>query len=346
MSGGRRRAVAVASRWLLRAGLAAALATPVAALDKVVVAYRQEITSADIFIALEEGFFAQEGVEIEAVTWNGGMESLPLLAQGRIDFMPTGTFSVAYVNLIQRGGRVRLVRARGVHTAGRCDYRSFIARSELIDSGQLDDLSAIRGRRVSASRTDNAYFYWAMLLEKAGLTFDDVTLNFVATSGLQMAISRGLVDVGVQGEPALARTLESGDAKIWIPINRILPDYQASFLLFGPSLLDERPEVGRRVVAALQKAVDQYLDPAKYERNVEILARRTRMPAEEVRAMCWPGWSADGVIDRKQLDAFQRWARGEGFIDAVVASEDLVDSRFLLLPGAPDPEDRVVRPGP
>jgi ABC-type nitrate/sulfonate/bicarbonate transport system substrate-binding protein len=309
--------------------LVAAHAAPLAALDKVVVAYRQEITSADVLIALEEGYFEQAGLEVEAVQWNGGMESLPLLAQGKIDFMPTGIFSVADINLIQRGARVRLVAARSMHQTGRCDYRSFVARSELVDSGRLDGLATIKGLRVSASRTHGDYYYWATLLEEAGLTFDDVTVNVVASAGLPVAFSRGLVDVAVQGEPSLSRTLASGHGKPWIPASRVLPDRQNSFLLFGPNLLDRRPEVGRRVVAALQKAVAQYLDPAKYERNVAIFARRTRMPAEDVRAMCWPGWSPNGIIDLSQLEKFQQWARDEGFVDAIVPATDLVDQGFL-----------------
>jgi ABC-type nitrate/sulfonate/bicarbonate transport system substrate-binding protein len=309
--------------------LLGALATPLEALDKVVVAFRQEITSADIIIALEEGYFEEAGLLVEVVQWNGGMESLPLLAQGRIDFMPTGVLAVAYINLIQRGARVRLVSARSMHTTGRCDYRSFVARSDLVDSGRLGDLASIKGLRVSTSRTFTDYYYWASLLGEVGLTFDDVTLNPVATAGLPVAMSRGLVDVAVRGEPGLSRSLVDGQTKIWIPVSRVLPDGQNTFLLFGPTLLDQRPEVGRKVVAALQKAVAQYLDPARYERNVEIFARRTRMPAAEVRAMCWPGWSPRGSIDLPQLDKFQRWARSEGFIDGVIPAAGLVDDRFL-----------------
>ena len=309
--------------------LSIAVATPLGALEKVVFAYRQEITSPDVIIALEEGYFEEAGLQPEVVTWNGGMETLPLLAQGRIDFMPTGVFSVAEVNVIQRGARIRLVRARSMHTTGRCDYRSFVARSELLDSGRLRDLASIKGLRLSTSRTQTDFYYWATLLERAGLELDDVILNHIGGNGLPVALHRDLVDVGVPGEPSLAQALAGGHAKIWIPVSQILPNRQNSFLLFGPNLLDQRPEVGRKVLAALHRAVAQYLDPARYERNVEIFARHTRMPAEDVRAMCWPGWSANGVIDLPALEEFQRWARSEGFIDAVVAAAGLVDQRFL-----------------
>jgi ABC-type nitrate/sulfonate/bicarbonate transport system substrate-binding protein len=321
-----RRAALVAAAVSL---LWAAIATPLTALDKVVFAYRPEITSPDVIIAIEEGYFEEAGLETEIVTWNGGMETLPLLAQGRIDFMPTGIFSVADVNLISRGARVRLVAARSMHTTGRCDYRSFVARNELLDSGRLHDLASIKGLRVSTSRTQTDYYYWATLLEEAGLEFDDVVVNGAAAASLPVALSHDLVDVGVPGEPTLSQALATGKARIWIPVSRILPNRQNSFLLFGPNLLDQRPAVGRKVVAALQKAVTQYLDPARYERNVEIFARHTRAPADVVRAMCWPGWSPDGVIDLPGLEKFERWAHSEGFIDTVVPAEGLIDRRFL-----------------
>jgi NitT/TauT family transport system substrate-binding protein len=299
------------------------------AADKVVFNYRPEVTSADVLIALDEGFFADEGLEIESTPWKGNESMLPPLAQGKLDVVITGSFSPSHVNVIHRGARVRLVRARSVHAPGECSYDAYVARPELIDSGRLAGIETLRGLRIGTDRTSATLYLWERLLAQAGLTIDDVETVDLATNVRALALDRGLVDVVSLTEPRVYHAVSSGHGKVWRGVNDALPGHQKTFMMFGPRLLDQRRDLGSKVMRAIARATRQYVDQGKSERNVEIIARHSRMTPELVRALCWPRWSVDGRIDGPHLEAMQAWALGKGLIDAAVPTAGLVDEGFL-----------------
>ena len=321
---------AAGRRYLVAAALALALlgGDAARARDKVVVSLHFEIYAADLVIAIEEGYFAAQGLDVEIVAWSNSTSMLPALAHGEIDFSSTSSLSPSYINLIQRGAQIRLVAARSVHQVGACPYVAFVARSELIDSGRLSDLASLRGLRIATTRTAPSFYYWARLLDRAGLTTDDVVFKAVPDDLKVEAIARDLVDVATTIEPKVTRLVSSGDGKVWLPVAAATPDRQNTFLLFGPRLLHERRDLGRRVMTAYLAGRAQYLE-GKTDRNVRILAARTHLTEDEVRGMCWPAQSADPRIDPVGLEDFQKWALGEGLIDAIVPYSTLVDESFL-----------------
>ena len=126
------------------------------------------------------------------------------------------------------------------------------------------------------TRTAPSFYYWARLLERAGLTIDDVELKSVPDDLKVEAIARDLVDVATTIEPKVTRLVSSGDGKVWLPVAAATPDRQNTFLLFGPRLLHQRRDLGRRVMTAYLAGRAQYLE-GKTDRNVRILAARTHM---------------------------------------------------------------------
>lgn len=324
----RRSRTAIAGA-LLAVALGAGACAPAAGGEKVVFTFDQRITSVDLLLGIERGYFARQGLEVELATFNGTTETLPSLAQGRIDVAPTGVFGAAYLNVIGRGARVRLVAARAVHRADKCGYASFVARSALLDSGRLSDFASLRGLRIDADPTSSQYFHWSRLFGLGGLRPDEVLAIRLPTHLKLEALRSGQIDVTITTEPSVHEIVSRGVGKVWMPVGDVSPDHQNSFLLFGPRLLDERRDLGRRVMAGYLDAVRDYLREGRSERIVETVARLTRMPPEDVRQLCWPDWSTDGRIDATQLLALQEWALGLGLIDAVVPIPELVDESFL-----------------
>jgi ABC-type nitrate/sulfonate/bicarbonate transport system substrate-binding protein len=99
-------------------------------------------------------------------------------------------------------------------------------------------------------------------------------------------------------------------------------------LLFGRSLLDERPEVGERFIAAYLEAVELYAE-GKSAANVAALARHTGLEPGLVERACWMPLRADGRIDTPSVLAFQRWAVERGYLDAVEPVERFWEPRFV-----------------
>lgn len=322
-----------AARWAA-AGFAAAAVhaagcAPAEAPDKVVFVFGHRVTSIDLLSGVERGHFARHGVDVELASFEGTTETLPSLAQGRVDVAPTGAFSAAYLNVIARGAPIRIVAARAVHRPGPCSYAAVLARGELLDSGRLTDPASLRGLRIDLDRSDAQYFYWSRLFALGGLSPRDVELVALPTQMKRDALLAAAIDVTIATEPSQHGIVSSGAGRVWKHLGEIAPGRQNTFLLFGPRLLRERRDLGHRVVAAWLDAVREYVQEGKSERNVELVSRLTGMPADDVRELCWPEWSTDGRVDPVGLEELQQWALAEGLIDAVVPFDDLVDEGFL-----------------
>lgn len=299
--------------------------------DRITFRVAPRLSSFVAYLAADAGYFAAEGLKVELVAWDSPSTVIPSLAQGDLDVSTVWRLDPAYLNLIARGGRVRLVAGGMVYAAGECGYSAFLARPELLDSGRLDRLEGLRGLRVTTERTASSYYIWAKLLERAGLTFADVEVVDVPGAARAEAFSKALIDVSTTTEPGRSRMIRSGQAKVWMPVAEILPGKQSSYVVFGRRLLDERRDLGVRFLRAYQRAVADYVAEGRTPRLDEIVTRRTRIPAADLATMCWPTYSADGEVDRATLDDFQAWALGEGLIDTVLPLEAIFDAEFLRL---------------
>ncbi|MDX1382098.1 MAG: ABC transporter substrate-binding protein [Thermoanaerobaculia bacterium] len=288
------------------------------------------LTSAPLLLALDSGHFERAGLTVEVVPQTRSLSAIPPLAAGKLDVL-AAQVTPGLVNVIHRGADVRVVAARAYYGDTGCVSSAFVARADLLDSGRLASPADLAGLRLAADRSSAATYNTAMLLAAGGLSLEDVELVTVTVPLTADALANGRLDVSGASEPWLLRARAAG-ARVWLETRQILPDYQYSHLLFGPRLLRQAPDAGRRFVAAYLEGVRQYREEGKSPRNLEILARHTGHSTADLEAMCWPPISADGVVDVDQLERYQRWAKARGLIDAIVAPERLVDGRFLPSP--------------
>jgi len=287
------------------------------------------LTSAVTYLAVDQGFFAAEGLEVELVLMNRGGASLPALSSGDIDAANSGPINPRYFNVIQRGAHLRFVAARSFYDPAGCAHEAFVARTDLLDSGRLSDEASLAGLRITTERTASNYFYFSRLLALGRLTIADVELVDLPVAARLDAFDKGLIDVATATEPWVTRLVRAGKVKVWHPVSDVLPGQQVSFLIFGRRLLEERRDLGLRVLRGYAKAARHVREEGKSQRNIESLARRTRFDAEELREMCWPAVPADLRVDPRTLEEYQQWALESGLIDVVVPYEMVVDSGFV-----------------
>ena len=206
-----------------------------------------------------------------------------------------------------------------------------LVRKGLLDEGRLASGASMRGLRFSIDRAGVTALYVSLLLDRLGLTFDDFELSDVAGESRGQALDRGLIDLTVAYEPHVTRALDLGGAEVWMAGSHIAPGFQSTYVFFGERLLERQREVGQRFLRAYLRAVERYLDEAKSEALVELLARRTHFDQDLIRRMCWPPTVRDGRIDPTSLERYQAWAMTQGLIDAPLDVTKMIDTGFLPL---------------
>lgn len=284
-------------------------------------------SSGPLFIAQEEGFFAQEGLAVEFVRLDTGGGPLAALEQGEIDIAASGP-TVGFLNAVARGGQIRAVADKGNFDPAGCTYMALLARPDWIAMNPLAAPAAMQGLHISIDPTNFEAFMLDQLLAGSGLSLQDFNIADVPPPALAEAVKNHAVDLISVGDPWVTRLLDTGEMAVWQPAQEIAPHLQFGLLLYGKNLLAGDPEIGTRFLTAYLKGVRQY-NLGKTKRNIAIMAQHTNLEPELLRRACWPAMAEDGAINSDSILAFQEWAIQQGLVDRAATAAQIMDTTFV-----------------
>jgi NitT/TauT family transport system substrate-binding protein len=284
------------------------------------------LSFAPIYIAEEEGYFAEQGLKIEYVKMKEAV-AFQALARGDVDAWG-GLTAIGALNIIQRGGNIRFVAARGVYDPNGCAYNGLVVRKALIDSGQLKTPAQLKGRNIAWYRASVEEYFLEKVLKKGGLTLNDVTKITIPPPADLGALTKGSLDATVGGEPWVSRIKNAGVGLMWIPIQNYLPAFMFGTIMYGPNLLEKNPDAGKRLMVGYLKGLRQY-NQGKTARNLEIIANFTKLDKDLLKKACWAQAPKDGRIKFQSLEEFQNWAVTKGYLDRPLTKELLWEPGFV-----------------
>jgi NitT/TauT family transport system substrate-binding protein len=300
---------------------------PAAEKVKIKVSILPFLSYGPIFIAQEEGYFAEQGFEVEFVRIDKTSEAMPALAQGQID-VASGFFDVSTLNAIAKGADIKYVSDKGYLDPNGCTASTFVVRQDILDSGVLNDLKNIKGMKVALTPASSAEYALDVLLKPTGLTSKDVEILNIPLAARLEGMGNKSVDIATGSDPWTLRMVKSGYGQYWNPWERLLPNLQFSVNMYGPNFLKKNPELGKKYMIAYLKGVRQY-NQGKTDRNVEIIAKYTQMTPEEVKDSCWMSMRDDGMIDLSGMAGFQEWAVAKGLQEKIIPNDQLLDMSFV-----------------
>jgi NitT/TauT family transport system substrate-binding protein len=285
------------------------------------------LTNVPLQIAAEEGFFAAENLDVEFLRLTRNQEIMAALASGNVD-VAVAMLTVNELNLVAAGARVRMVAAMGELSPEHCTFGAFVARRELLESGALDDPERVRSLRFDIDSLLPLAYWTDVLLRPLGITSDDVQIAYVPPPATVAAMLAGSIDVTMEAEPFLSMLAATGQTAVWKQVGELTPGFLISVMMYGPDLLDTRPEVGDRFATAVLRAIEQYGE-GKTPRNRQIVEGFTGLSAQQVEEACWPLMRSGARIDPTVFDDYQVWNLAKGLVPRVLEPEELFDNGFV-----------------
>jgi len=285
------------------------------------------ITLMPFYIAAEEGYFADEGLDVELIRVARNQDIMAALATGEVD-VAGGMLTVNELNLALGGARVRMIASLGELRPEACRLGAVMVRRDLVGTGVLEDPEAIRDLRFDVDQVIPIGYWADLFLRRFGLDIDDVTVVNMPSPATIEAMRTGALDVTVEGEPFVTMLESSGAAAVWERADAIVPNFVMAMMMYGPTLLDERPEVGERFAVAILRAIRQFMQ-GKTARNLAIVERGTGLPSDVVASSCWPVVGDNARLDPLALRGYQEWSVERGLVDRVLEDEELFEPRFM-----------------
>jgi NitT/TauT family transport system substrate-binding protein len=214
---------------------------------------------APLELALRRGYFEQEGLDIQTVQANTGMEMLPSLATNQLQ-VASGSPNAALFNAMNRGIDLRLV-ADFAHI-GAADDRSvsIMVRSDLMDSGVVKTPADMKGRSFSFGPGSGQIteIVNATFLAKGGLTKADIEPRFLTFADSLAAMSNKSLDAAFMVEPLVTMAERQNIAKVMMPAGQLNPGAELSVVYFSPAFAQQKDAATRFLVAFLKGVRDYY----------------------------------------------------------------------------------------
>lgn len=286
------------------------------------------LSFAPLYIANAEGYFGQQGLDVELVPFTGNSESLPALLAGQIDV--DSIFTVGLLNAAAGGENVRVVANKGLLAPDRCTADGFVVRTALAEEMANPAPEQLKKLVYGVDPTWLDSYFLDKLLATRGLRLDDVNTQYIPNPAARMdALANGSLDVAFFSEPWISRIRESGAGQLWVGASEVAPSYSLGVLTFGPNLLKSSdPDVGVRFLRAYLQGVAR-LNEGKTARNVEILAQATKLDPDLLQSVCWPSFDPLGHVDAAGISGYSAWSAERGLSDRPLAPEEFWDPFYV-----------------
>jgi len=292
------------------------------------------IADAGIYIAIERGYFRDEGLEVELVNAASSSGLLPMLATNQVQF-GSSSLDPAVLNAVLRGINIKVLQDKSRFRA-ESGTAAIIARADLYESGALSELSQIRGKNVAVQgRNLTPDYYLEIAFKKVGMTLDDVEFSIVQLTDMPVALGNKAIDAAWMYEPLIASVEMKGLGRVLIDAGQIAPDEYPQVLYASEAFIQENPEAVRRFVTAhLRGQRDYYrafvLNEADRGEIIQWLTKYTAVkdPAMYER-MRYHAVEPNGYIDPRPIERFQDFCIDKGLLPSRVDLAQLIDPQFV-----------------
>ncbi|MDR7401171.1 MAG: ABC transporter substrate-binding protein [Armatimonadota bacterium] len=309
--------------------LAAAMSIPAAAQPvRLRVVHVPVLIFAPLYVAIERGYFAREGIEVELITTPGGVSSFAVLAGGRAEVV-VGGLGAALFNAAARGLDFKVVGP--VHMERPPVSTPLVISKKAWDSGEIRSVRDLRGRKVSVNVLGSATEFWLhSALLRGGLTIDDVDLVAVNFPEVPAALANGAIAAGLLGEPLATLAEDRGQ------IHRLSQDFidgvQVTALYYSGQFMRAHPRqaVGF-MVAWLRASRDLFGDGYRRDDVARIVEKYTGVPAAVVKRAAAPYHETNGKMNFNDFKRLQEFFRKRGALtyDRPLEPSQYIDTTYV-----------------
>jgi ABC-type nitrate/sulfonate/bicarbonate transport system substrate-binding protein len=289
--------------------------------------------AAGIYVALEQGYFRERGLDVELVQFTRGVEMVPALSTSQLQ-AGTGSAGAAMFNAVNQGITNKVVADEGSTQPG-AGGTVMMYRRDLVDDGSLTRPEQVRGRRIALSGFDavQEFIIMAQIVPHLGLQPSDVELVAIPFPDMAAALANRQVDAALTLEP-FASTIAASNAGVrGLTSGEVKPGTQMGTLLYGEEFTHDR-EAANGFMVAYVKALRDHNDALFRRRNVEpvlaALMQHQAIPSREaVESMTLVGLNPNGYVYEDSLAAMQEYFVAKGSVKQPVSMSAVVDNSFV-----------------
>ena len=288
------------------------------------------ISNVAIYIAIEKGFFKEQGINTEISNFDSAAKMVPALVAGELE-VSVGSASAGLFNAVAQQAPFRIVADKGQTREG-YGFSLLAVRKDLVDSGQVKTFRDLKGKKIAILAKGNIQHYLVgKMAEEVGLTINDVELSFLGAPNQVTAFETKAIDAAYAVEPWVARFTERGVAVRFRTPDQVkgLGAVQIGVIIYSGKFINERRQVAQRWMNGYLKAAELFhKNGVKDPEIAAILEKYTKVPAKVIQAAIPPYQDPNGKVLRENLADQAQWFASNG-MQQKVSIDGALDLSFL-----------------
>jgi NitT/TauT family transport system substrate-binding protein len=325
-----------------RGGLVAAImllgaSAPGLAADKVVVGMINSMSDAPFFLAIDNGYFKDEGIDAQLELSPSLANQVAPLSIGELD-VASGAISAGVYNAVDRGIPIKIVADKG-RNAPQYGFNAIMVRKDLYDSGKVKSLADLKGGTIAmigVGSSDLSVMNEAM--KSVGLTYDDIKVTQLALPNHLVAMKNKAMEWTLTPDPFATKMVEEGVAVKLATVDRFYPNAQQTVLIYGSRFIKDRPDVAQRFMNAYVRGIRAYVDGLTDGRIAgpnadQVIASLIKHGREKDAALLRkivPVWiDPNGQLYVASVEKDFQFLAAKGFIKGPVTPAELIDNTFV-----------------
>ncbi len=262
---------------------------------------------APMFIAEQQGYFEDAGINMNIEIIEDESTYAALLVQGSVQFLATA--QDPNIKMYANGAPSRFVLTMDASRGA----------DGLVTTADITSLDDLKGKTLALDTAASSYYFFLTALEDASsLTEEDIRLVEMSdTTEAGLAFMSGQVDAAIMWEPELSEALDTVEGAHALVTSADYPDTILDSLVVNADYAEKNPEIVEAVADAWYKAVD-FLEENPDEAYEMMASGFEEVTAEDIAGDV-EGLVFYGAEDNEQLND----GDAEGSIRAI--SQDMAD---------------------
>ncbi|MBD2042849.1 ABC transporter substrate-binding protein [Microcoleus sp. FACHB-672] len=219
-----------------------------------------------LVIAQEKGFFTEQGVKVKLVYSENHQAPLADFSAGKYDGMAItlGSFMSSIEEI--SGSQIVLITDRST------------GADAIVAQSNTQSVADLKGKRIGAKLGNFGELFVIKMLERNGLTPNDVTLVNLEAETIVENLKNGSIQAGQTWEPYVFQAVQSG-AKVLFT-SKQTPGLISDVVVFRSNVLRDRPDDVRAFIRAWFQAQDYW--KTNPEESKTLVAKTLNIKPEEV----------------------------------------------------------------
>lgn len=282
---------------------------------------------APMYVAIEEGYFAEEGLDVELVTGYGADKTMTALLSGEADIGFMGAEATIYT-YAEGIGDSAVNFAQLTQRAG-----NFLVAREPIDDFSWDMLKGkdvLGGRAGGMPEMVFEYILSKNNIDKSEVNIDQ-SIDFGSTAA---AFSGGQGEFTVEFEPHATSLELKGDGYVVASLGEASGYVPYTSFSAKKSYIEKNPEVIRSFTKALQKGMDYCAEhtPKEIAKAIGPQFAETDAKTLEIiveRYAAQDTWKTEPAFEKEAFDLLQNILMDAGELEKALPYEELVTAEFI-----------------